>query len=137
MGAGSRTRGSFGGSGSLACGSVLWGGDTGGAMTYLLPLVAALRREGVDACLICLGGGGLAEAAEERGLPVEVLPMAHRWDPRVTGGVNRAFSGARWDVIHAHGMRANLPLRLVRLVRGIRNYGRPGNRPCLFSTVHS
>jgi len=106
-------------------------------MTYLLPLVAALRREGVDACLICLGGGGLAEAAEERGLPVEVLPMAHRWDPRVMGSVNRAFSGARWDVIHAHGMRANLPLRLVRLVRGIRNYGRPGNRPCLFSTVHS
>jgi len=35
----------------------------------------------------------------------------------------------RWDVVHTHGMRANLPARLaVHALRG---------RPCLFTTVHS
>jgi glycosyltransferase involved in cell wall biosynthesis len=44
------------------------------------------------------------------------------------GGLER-FARSRWDVVHTHGMRANLPVRLV--MKGRRR------RPCLLTTVHS
>jgi len=133
-------------------------------MTHLLPLLSALRRAGCDVHLLCLGGGGLAEEAGRRGLPVAVLPMAGARDPRVlrplrrllvagpTGMAGQLWARSpevatpptaapaagppaaetpapRWDVVHSHGMRANLPVRLA--TRGLRH------RPCLFTTVHS
>ena len=54
---------------------VIGGGDSGGAMTHLLPLLSALRRTGCDVHLLCLGEGRLAEEASLRGLPVAVLPL--------------------------------------------------------------
>jgi glycosyltransferase involved in cell wall biosynthesis len=97
-------------------------------MSYLLPLLTALRAEGCDADLLCLGGGGLAEAAATRGLPCKVLPMTTPWDPRVLPALRRHLT-AGWDVVHTHGMRANLPVRTILRVM-------PG-RPALFTTVHS
>lgn len=128
---------------------VIGGGDTGGAMSHLLPLLSALERNGCDVLLVCLGEGGLADAAERRGLPTSVLPMSGPRDPWVLGPLRRlllagphgvagtsrstAIAGrgpaARWDVVHTHGMRANLSTRLAS--RGLRS------RPCLFTTVHS
>jgi len=120
---------------------VIGGGDTGGAMTHLLPLLSALRRAGCDAQLLCLGRGGLAEEASRRNLPVSVLPMARAWDPSILLPLRRVLSrgpgdqaslrgeAADWDVVHTHGMRANLPVRLA--VRARRR------RPCVFTTVHS
>ncbi|MGI5940500.1 MAG: glycosyltransferase [Thermoleophilia bacterium] len=138
---------------------VIGGGDTGGAMSHLLPLLSALRTvqsQGLscDAHLLCLGEGGLVEQARLRGLPVCVLPMDSAWDASILPGLRRmltqgpvgfaagegggpasalALRGSRvhWDVVHTHGMRANLPVRLV--LRGLRH----GRRPCLFTTVHS
>jgi glycosyltransferase involved in cell wall biosynthesis len=126
-------------------------------MTHLLPLLSALERAGCDVHLLCLGDGGLADEARRRGLSVSVLPMAGARDPRVlrplrrllaagpaaagTGGAKPAGAkpgdaepadaepAAPWDVVHTHGMRANLPVRLA--LRGLRG------RPCLFMTVHS
>jgi glycosyltransferase involved in cell wall biosynthesis len=134
---------------------VIGGGDTGGAMSHLLPLLSALERTGCDVHLLCLGEGGLAEEAGRRGLPVTVLPMDGARDPRVlrplrrllaagpmgieallrrgagnaTAGRAPAAAATRWDVVHTHGMRANLPVRLA--MRTLRD------RPCLFTTVHS
>lgn len=85
--------------------------------------------EGCEAELLCLGGGGLAEAATARGIPVEVLPMSSPWDPRVLPPLRRRLVAGGFDIVHTHGMRANLPVRLV--TRGLRQ------RPCLFTTVHS
>ena len=149
----------------LAVLHVIGGGDTGGAMSHLLPLLSALVRAGCRVHLLCLGEGGLADAARRRGLPVAVLPMSGARDPRVLRPLRRVLAGgsgvfealgseapvpggtgasaatvagredstgrapARWDVVHTHGMRANLPLRLV--AQGLRH------RPCLFTTVHS
>ena len=108
---------------------VIGGGDTGGAMTYLLPLLSGLRREGCDAQLLCLGAGGLAEEAARRGLPVEVLPMANPWDVRVLPYIRRRLNSGAWDAVHTHGMRANQPIRAI-----MRTLRRP---PALFTTVHS
>jgi glycosyltransferase involved in cell wall biosynthesis len=108
---------------------VIGGGDTGGAMSYLLPLLTALRRQGCDARLLCLGGGGLAEAAAARSLPSTVIPMRHPWDVRALAPLRRHLALGPWQVVHTHGMRANLPVRLAL----------PGIRPAplLFTTVHS
>jgi N-acetylglucosaminyldiphosphoundecaprenol N-acetyl-beta-D-mannosaminyltransferase len=108
---------------------VIGGGDTGGAMTYVLPLLSALRSQGCDANLLCLGDGGLARAAAERGLPVEVLPMSHPWDPTIVPALRHHLAFGEWHVVHSHGMRANLPVRLALPTV-------PG-RPLLFTTVHS
>jgi len=135
---------------------LIGGGDTGGAMSHLLPLLSALERSGCDVYLACLGEGGLARQAAQRGLTVSVLPMGGPRDPRVIGPLRRLLSmgpagmgggeagggeasggeaaagrsrAARWDVVHTHGMRANLP---TRLVSSSLRY-----RPCVFTTVHS
>ena len=126
-------------------------------MTHLLPLLSALERAGSDVHLLCLGEGGLAEEAGRRGLSVAVLPMSGPRDPRVLRPLRRVFAegpaglealwraapaspaaepapaartpAPRWDVVHTHGMRANLPARLA--IRGMHR------RPRLFTTVHS
>ena len=116
---------------------VIGGGDTGGAMTHLLPLLTALDAKECDVHLLCLGEGGLAENARSRGLPVQVLSMRNAWDPSALGPLRRVLSAGpgdrhsaeSWDVVHTHGMRANLPVRSL-LPRGKR-------RPCLLTTVHS
>lgn len=118
---------------------VIGGGDTGGAMSHLLPLLSALTSAGHDVHLACLGGGGLAEEAERRGLPVTVLPMSGAHDPRVLAFLRRLLAGVtgtaaagtreRWDIVHTHGMRANLPVRLV--------IERSSRGPCLLTTIHS
>ncbi|MBN1322251.1 MAG: glycosyltransferase family 4 protein [Thermoleophilia bacterium] len=131
---------------------LIGGGDTGGAMSHLLPLLSALERSGCDVHLACLGEGGLAREAERRGFRVSVLPMGGPRDPRVIRPLRRLLcagpagigegersggevaaagcnQATRWDVVHTHGMRANLPTRLAS--RGLRD------RPCLFTTVHS
>ena len=108
---------------------VIGGGDTGGAMAYLLPLLTALRTEECDANLLCLGSGGLAVEAAGRGLPCEVLPMSGPWDVRVLPGLRRYLAAGGWEVVHTHGMRANLPVRTI--LRAMRR------RPALFTTIHS
>jgi glycosyltransferase involved in cell wall biosynthesis len=108
---------------------VIGGDDTGGALSYLLPLLAALRAQGCDAHLLCLGGGGLADAAASRDLPHTVIPMSHPWDVRVMAPLRRHLTGEDRQVVHTHGMRANLPVRLVLPTMP--------RQPLLFTTVHS
>ncbi len=125
---------------------VIGGGDTGGAMSHLLPLLSALQRTDCNVQLLCLGEGGLADEAGRRGLSVTVLPMNGARDPRVIRPLRRLLAAGpptvgrtessshaagapgapepRWDVVHTHGMRANLPVRLA--MRTLRP------RPCLF-----
>jgi exopolysaccharide biosynthesis WecB/TagA/CpsF family protein len=108
---------------------VIGGDDTGGAMSYLLPLLTGIRAQGCDAQLLCLGAGGLARAAARRGLPYAVLPMSHPYDVRVLPALRRHITSGDWQVVHTHGMRANLPARVVLTTV-------PG-RPLLFTSVHS
>jgi L-malate glycosyltransferase len=119
---------------------VIGGGDTGGAMSHLLPLLSGLEKAGCLVHLLCLGEGGLADAARRRNIPVTALPMGGAHDARVMGGLRRLLVNgpqetawrkvkSPWDVVHTHGMRANAPVRLVTL--SLRE------KPCLFTTVHS
>ena len=82
------------------------------------------------------GAVGLrAPHGRRAGSPGAEAPAAppRRWTARPPDLAARRPAGAepaaRWDVVHTHGMRANLPVRLA--LRGLRG------RPCLFTTVHS
>jgi glycosyltransferase involved in cell wall biosynthesis len=116
---------------------VIGGDDTGGAMSHLLPLLSALESTGCGVHLLCLGEGTLAANARQRGLGVSVLHMRGARDPRILGPLRRILSnrpgGAQtadgWDIVHTHGMRANIPVRLA-----LRSLSR---RPLLFTTLHS
>jgi len=103
-------------------------------MSALLSLLGGLTEAGCDVTLLCLGEGGLAQAARDQGLSVTVLPMRGAGDPRVLRPLARHLhSSEGWDVVHTHGMRANLPVRLLLGARRLRRRG----RPCLCQTVHS
>ncbi len=105
------------------------GGRICGTCLHDNAVVKALRGRGCDARLVCLGGGGLARAAAERGLPVTVLSMSNPWDVRSLAPLRRHLAGDHPDIVHTHGMRANLPVRMV--LPAVRP------RPLLFTTVHS
>ncbi len=88
--------------------------------------------------------------------------MGHAWDASVIGPLRRILAGGpadldaalgsgagsllengrlkrllypRWDVVHTHGMRANLPVRL--LLKGQHIVKERQSGPCLFTTIHS
>ncbi len=104
---------------------VIGGGDSGGAMTHLLPLVSALGRMGCDVRLLCLGEGRLAEEASRRGSSVAVLSMGHAWDASVIGPLSRVVTGGPADfealqMGRTEGfvtIRRNRALRWTRAVR--------------------
>lgn len=98
-------------------------------MSHLMPLLSALDRAGCDVHLLCMGDGGLATEAKRRGLPTVVMPMANKFDPRVVAPLRRFLSDGQWDVVHSHGVRANIPVRVV--TRTMRR------QPVLVTTVHS
>ncbi|MBC7292891.1 MAG: glycosyltransferase, partial [Thermoleophilia bacterium] len=108
---------------------VIGGGDRGGALSLVVPLIAALRRKGVEAEILCLGEGILAERAQERAIPVQVLPMRHAADARVLPKLWAAVFEAGRDVVHTHGARANFAVRVL--------WPFMVQRPRLVTTVHS
>lgn len=55
--------------------------------------------------------------------------MENPWDARMLPVLRRHLLSGDWEVVHTHGMRANLPVRtLLRLTP---------SRPALFTTIHS
>ena len=108
---------------------IIGGGDTGGAMSYLLPLLVALREAGSDVHLLCLGPGGLANEAKKLRLPCEILPMSGPWDLRILPVLRQHILQSESQIVHTHGMRANLPVRAI--------LGTARSRLALFTTIHS
>ena len=99
-------------------------------MSHLLPLLSALQRAGCDVHLLCLGDGGLAERPDVGGCPSPCCPWTVRGTPgarapaahhcrrtpdgkddgveQPRGRLAGRSPNSRWDVVHTHGMRANL-----------------------------
>lgn len=108
---------------------IIGGNDSGGAMTHLIPLFKILPEFGIDLELLCLGPGEFADRAIGAGIPTEILRMSGATDLRVLQGLRETLTSGTWDVIHTHGARANLPVRLLKPTLP------PSMR--LFMTVHS
>ncbi len=84
------------------------GGDRGGAKTHILTLLERMDPELFAITLICLNEGTLARQAREKGLDVKVFSMAGHWDMSIILRLARFLKKHRPDLVHTHGVRANL-----------------------------
>jgi len=70
----------------------------------------------------------IAEQAQQRGLPVEVIPCDGRWDWRAVAEIRRLLKMHNVDVLHPHGYKADLYALAA---------ARAGNRVALLATSHN
>ena len=103
------------------------GGDTGGAKPHVHSLVRSLSQHNVQVCLACFMEGPFYQEALDLGLNVVLLKQAHRYDLSVLKAIVRMVRDGDYDILHAHGARANFLVALVKGRLGV---------PCL-TTVHS
>lgn len=99
------------------------GGDSGGAKTHVLTLLAALNKS-ITADLVCYMEADFSEEARRLGLPVTVFSGSFYTGLRETEKLIRRED---YDVVHCHGSRANLMGSILK-----RRFDIP-----FISTVHS
>jgi len=106
---------------------VIGGGEFGGAERHILNLAAALDPAEVSLAVACLFSRPFADMARQAGLEAYAFPMRHKVDFRVVGRLVKLIGEGGFQVVHTHGVRANLIGRLAA-----RRAGRP-----VVTTVHS
>lgn len=86
------------------------GGDTGGAKTHVLSLLAGLNQE-IQADLVCFMEGPFSREAIAMGIPVTVLDDSFAVS---MNKVRHRIEQGSYDLIHCHGSRANLMAALLK-----------------------
>ena len=86
------------------------GGDTGGAKTHVLSLLAGLNQE-ITADLVCFMEGPFSREAVAMGIPVTVLEDSFAVS---MNKVKHRIEQGSYDLIHCHGSRANLMAALLK-----------------------
>ena len=86
------------------------GGDTGGAKTHVLSLLAGLNKD-IHADLVCFMEGPFSQEAKALGIPVTVLEYSF------LGSMNKVkhmIDQGDYDLVHCHGSRANLMAAILK-----------------------
>ncbi len=104
---------------------VIGGGEFGGAERHILTLFKSINPRDAQLDAACLFTAPFSPIAQEAGMRVTVMPMRNKLDLGVAWRLREILSG--YDIVHTHGVRANLLGRLAS--RGI---GLP-----VCTTVHS
>jgi len=92
---------------------VIGGGEFGGAERHLLNLFKAVDPQAVKITVCCLFAAPFAEMAAQAGLPALAVPMRHKLDLRVLDEMAHYFRIIEADLVHTHGVRANLLGRIA------------------------
>lgn len=82
------------------------GGDTGGAKTHIFSLMKGLEGL-VETKIICFIKDTFYVEAKERGIDIEVYPQKSRSDMSVIKKLSDEIKKEKYDLVHAHGARAN------------------------------
>jgi glycosyltransferase involved in cell wall biosynthesis len=98
---------------------VIGGGEIGGAEELVLTQMNLLRRDGGVPSLVCLCSGPFAALARELGLPATVIPMRHKLDVSKVSPLLDHIRENEIQIVHTHGVRANLVARLAAKKAGI------------------
>lgn len=89
------------------------GGDTGGAKTHVFALLDALKTMAAVK-IVCLMPGPFYEEIRARGVDAAVLPQKSRLDLSVVGQLCDLIEGEKFEIVHAHGARANFIARQLK-----------------------
>ncbi|WP_143325449.1 glycosyltransferase family 4 protein [Carboxydocella sp. ULO1] len=107
---------------------IIGGGEIGGAENHVLSLLAALDQEKFAPILCCLAPRPLYQRARELGIEAYALDMRHKLDIHVIKSIYQLIKEKDIQILHTHGVRANLVGRLAGLRAGV---------PVSVTTVHS
>jgi glycosyltransferase involved in cell wall biosynthesis len=107
---------------------IIGGGEFGGAEKHILNLAGASDLFKVDYTVCCLFSAPFADIASDAGISALSIPMSHKADFKVVGKLARVIMEGNFDLVHTHGVRANLLGRLAARQAGKRK---------VITTVHS
>ncbi|MHB1044085.1 MAG: glycosyltransferase family 4 protein [Eubacteriales bacterium] len=93
---------------SLRVAHVIGGGEFGGAERHILNLAGAVDPQAVEITVCCLFEAPFAEIVAKAGISVAAFPMRHRLDMRVLDELAYFFRHGEFNIVHTHGVRANL-----------------------------
>jgi len=107
---------------------IIGGGEFGGAEKHILNLAGAADLLWVDYTVCCLFSAPFADIASGSGISALSIPMSHKADFKVVGKLARVILEGHFDLVHTHGVRANLLGRLA---------ARQAEKRKVITTVHS
>lgn len=107
---------------------VIGGGEFGGAEKHILNLAGAADPRAVEFTVCCLFSAPFADIASRAGINAMAVPMRHKADFGVVGKLAGVIRGGGFDLVHTHGVRANLLGRLA---------ARLADKKRIITTVHS
>lgn len=96
---------------------LIGGGEFGGAERHILTLFRSFNPQDVLIEAACLFAAPFAPLAREAGMRVKVLPMRSKLNLGVAWRLKEILSG--YDIIHTHGVRANLLGRMAAQGSGL------------------
>ena len=89
------------------------GGDKGGAKTHVFTLLSALMED-IDINVICFMEGVFYQEIKEMTIPSMLIKQRYRNDLTIITRLVKHIRTERYDLIHAHGARANFITLLIR-----------------------
>ena len=97
---------------------VIGGGEIGGARGTCLPLCALWTGREVYPELLCLCRGPFALCRQE-GITTHEAIMRHKLDLTTVAPIRRLIRKQDIDIVHTHGVRANLVARIAGRAEGV------------------
>ncbi len=98
----------------LRIGFVADGGDAGGARTHILTLLRQMPEHRIECFFFSLGEGALSNTVEQlEKVHLTAYPLKSKADPRILKAIQKWSAENSLDVIHTHGLKANMYARLA------------------------
>lgn len=94
----------------------------GGIERRLVAVLPRLNKPPFRVSLVCIRERGpLADELEQAGVPVSVVPLRSRLDPRGLWTLARWMREQRIDLVHSHMYRSNVPATISARLAGVRH----------------
>ncbi len=107
---------------------VIGGGEFGGAEQHLMTLLRNFDKDHYEVEVACLFAAPLAGRLAKERFPHKVFPMTSKRDFKVISSLAEYLQQGKFDIVHTHGVRANLVGRLAAKRAGLK---------AVVTTVHS
>ncbi|MBC9784487.1 glycosyltransferase family 4 protein [Heliobacterium chlorum] len=107
---------------------IIGGGEIGGAEIHILDLAKHFSPQEVDLHLCCLFPAPLVQRARQQGIQATAVPMKSKVDLTTYWGIIQLIRRVNPDIVHTHGVRANLIGRVAAKLAGVSR---------IVTTVHS